>query len=99
MSKSAVSTSEIFEKAVSILTQCGAKRIAVFGSYARGDFEEGSDLDILVEFSETKSLLELVQIERELSEALGIKVDLLTERAISPYLIDRIRGEAKVIYG
>jgi hypothetical protein len=41
-----------------------------------------------VEFSERKSLPELVRIERELSEALGIKVDLLTEKSISPYLPD-----------
>jgi hypothetical protein len=39
-----------------------------------------------------------VRIERELSEILGIKVDLLTERFISPYLIDRIKKEMRVIY-
>jgi len=53
----------------------------------------------MVEFSERKSLLELVRIERELSEILGIKVDLLTEKSISPYLIDSIRKEMEVIYG
>ena len=58
-----------------------------------------SDIDILVEFSERKSLLDLVRIERELSEALSIKVDLLTEKSISPYLIDRIKSEMEVIYG
>jgi predicted nucleotidyltransferase len=52
-----------------------------------------------VEFSERKSLLEFVRIERELSEVLRIKVDLLTEKAISPYLIDPIRKEMEVIYG
>jgi hypothetical protein len=52
-----------------------------------------------VEFSERKSLLELVRIERELSEVLGIKVDLLTEKSISPYLIDTIREQMEVIYG
>jgi uncharacterized protein len=50
-----------------------------------------------VEFSETKGLLTLVRIERELSELLGVKVDLLTEESISPYLIDGIKKEAKVI--
>ena len=58
-----------------------------------------SDIDVLVEFSPRKSLLEFVRIERELSEALGIKVDLLTEKAISPYLIDDIKRQMKVIYG
>jgi len=71
----------------------------VFGSYVRDEEKPGSDIDILVEFSERKSLLELVRIERELSEFLGIKVDLLTEKSISPYLIDTIRGQMEVIYG
>ena len=51
-----------------------------------------------MEFSGRKSLLELVKIERELSEVLGIKVDLLTEKSISPYLIDTIKKEMEVIY-
>jgi len=38
-----------------------------------------------------------VKIERELSEATGVKVDLLTEKAISPYLIERIKSDAVVI--
>jgi len=45
-----------------------------------------------------KGLITFVGIENELSEILGIKVDLLTERSISPYLIDRIKKEAVVIY-
>jgi len=44
-----------------------------------------------VEFSERKSLLDLVGIEQELSDAVGMRVDLLTEKSISPYLIDRIK--------
>lgn len=89
---------EIFKKVVSILVKNGAKKVAVFGSYATREVKPESDIDILVEFSERKSLLELVRIERELSEALGIKVDLLTEKSISPYLVERIKKEAKVIY-
>ncbi|WP_200873614.1 nucleotidyltransferase family protein [Candidatus Magnetobacterium casense] len=48
-------------------------------------------LDILVEFSAKKTLFDIVGIEQELSETFGISVDLLTERAISPYLVDRIK--------
>ncbi len=89
---------ELFEKIVSILKGYEAKKIAVFGSYARSEASPESDIDILVEFSGRRSLLELVRIERELSEALDVKVDLLTEKSISPYLVERIRKEAKVIY-
>jgi len=72
--------------------------IGVFGSSARGDIREGSDIDLLVQFSRRKSLLDLVRLERELSEILGRKVDLLTEASISPYMIDGIKADLGVIY-
>lgn len=56
-----------------------------------------SDIDILAEFSEPKSLLTLVNLELELSDYLGAKVDLLTEKSISPHLIEGIKKEARVI--
>jgi hypothetical protein len=89
---------EIFEKIAQILKNRGAKKIAIFGSYVRGEEKPESDIDTIVEFSERKSLLDIVGIEQELSEALDIKVDLLTEKSISPYLIDRIKKEMVVIY-
>lgn len=72
--------------------------IGVFGSMARGEATESSDIDLLVKFSKRKSLLSLVKLEREISNALEMDVDLLTEAAISPYLRDRIKRELKVIY-
>ena len=90
---------ELFQKVVHILKQIGVRRIAVFGSYARGEEGPGSDIDIIVEFSRRKSLLDMVGIEQELSDELGRKVDLHTERSISPYLLDRITREMVVIYG
>ena len=72
--------------------------IGVFGSMARGEAGEESDIDLIVDFSKRKSLLSLVALERELSSALGRKVDLLTEAALSPYLHDRIMDELQVIY-
>lgn len=89
---------EMFDIIVRMLKNEGAKKISVFGSYVRGEEAPGSDIDVLVEFSDRKSLLELVRIERELSEKLGIKVDLLTEKSISPYLIDTIHKEMEVIF-
>ena len=77
---------KVIDKLVSILKKHGAKKIEIFGSYARGEQKETSDLDVIVEFEKRKSLLELVGIEQELEDALGIKVDLLTEASISPYL-------------
>jgi hypothetical protein len=93
-----IESNMISKKVTSILKRYGAKEISIFGSYARGEEKKTSDLDIIVEFSERKSLFDIVGIEQELSEALGIKVDLLTEKSISPYLIDRIKKEMVVIY-
>jgi predicted nucleotidyltransferase len=88
----------LFERVISILERHGVKKIAIFGSYARDEANPESDVDILVEFCNRKSLLDLVGIEQELADALGLNVDLLTEKSISPYLIDRIKREMKVIY-
>jgi len=89
----------MFEQIIRSLKEEGATMVAIFGSYARGEERPGSDVDVIVEFSERKSLLHLVRIERELCERLGTKVELLTEKSISPYLIDRVRDEMEVIYG
>ncbi|MGB2842307.1 MAG: nucleotidyltransferase family protein [Halobacteriota archaeon] len=86
---------KLFKKIVSILMRYGAKKIAIFGSYARGEESPGSDVDILVEFLERRSLLDLVGIEQELSDALGVKADLLTEKSISPYLNYRIKNKRR----
>ncbi len=58
------------------------ERIGIFGSYAREEQTKGSDIDILVSFKETISLFDLVRIHQELSDLLGIKVDLVTEGAL-----------------
>ena len=93
-----MTNAQIENTLISILKKHDAVRIGIFGSRARGDDRPGSDLDVLVDFNKSKSLLALVSIEQELSEILGIKVDLLTEGAISPHLIDRIKAELKVVY-
>ena len=58
-------------------------RIGIFGSYARNEQTEGSDIDILVKFKKGITLLQLIRLENELSEKLGIKVDLVTEGALT----------------
>jgi predicted nucleotidyltransferase len=84
---------------IDICRQHDVSMIGIFGSMARGESKKKSDIDLIVRFSKRKSLLDVVRLERELSEALGRKVDLLTEGALSPYLRDRILKEMKVLYG
>jgi len=88
---------DLKNKILSTLERYDADRIGIFGSYAREEANEESDLDLLVHFKNNKSLLTLVRIERELTEITGIKVDLLTEQSVSPYLINNIKSELKVI--
>ncbi|MBW2989461.1 nucleotidyltransferase family protein [Candidatus Woesearchaeota archaeon] len=81
------------------LKKQGVKKIALFGSYARNNETPKSDVDILVEFKRKKSLLELIRIERELSEKSGVKIDLLTTKSVNPLIADSIKKEMRVIYG
>ncbi len=61
-------------------------KVAIFGSYSRGENRDGSDLDVLVFLNDSHkvSLLDLAGVELDLSDALGIKVDLVTERSLNP---------------
>jgi hypothetical protein len=86
------------EKLIDICRKNDVTRIGIFGSFVRGEATDQSDIDVLVAFARPKSLLAFVALERDLSAALGRKVDLLTEAAISPYLRDRIKKELVVIY-
>jgi len=60
------------------------KELGIFGSYVRGEENEESDLDILVEFYETPSLLKFINLENYLSDLLGRKVDLVMKKALKP---------------
>ncbi len=73
-------------------------RASIFGSYARGDASQTSDLDLLVEFEPSISLLTFVRYKRELEKLLGKKVDLLTPASISPYIFPKIQKDLKLIY-
>ncbi|HBB65210.1 MAG TPA: nucleotidyltransferase [Candidatus Vogelbacteria bacterium] len=73
----------------------GVKEIGVFGSYARGDNDENSDIDIVVDLQKPLGL-QFFSLERHLEEYLGRKVDLATKKAIKPYIRERIL--AQIIY-
>ena len=60
--------------------------VGVFGSYARGQQKKRSDLDILIDFNHRVNLLELIELENELSKKLGVKVDLVTARSLHEQL-------------
>jgi len=72
----------------------GARHVRVFGSIARGEATTTSDVDFLVNMDPGRSFLDLCALGDDLEDLLGRKVDLVTEPAISPFLRDRILGEA-----
>ena len=72
----------------------GAYNVRVFGSVARGDDGEKSDVDFLVGMEDGRSLFDLGGLLVDLEELLGRKVDLVEDGGISPYLKDRILKEA-----
>ncbi len=72
------------------------EKIGIFGSYLRGEQGRRSDLDILVEFSETIGLLKFIELEHFLSQELGLKVDLIMKEALKPRLKEGILRE--VVY-
>jgi predicted nucleotidyltransferase len=94
-----VNVEELGRRIIPVLRRFGVKRASLFGSSARGEEGEGSDIDIVVEFDVGKSLLDLAGLKIELEEALGRKVDVLTYNSIHPLLRDRILKEQKPIPG
>lgn len=71
--------------------------LGVFGSYVRGEQKEGSDLDVLVEFRETPTLLEIVGLQDRLSDLLGVKVDLVLRDSLKPRIGERILEEVVIL--
>lgn len=73
------------------------KTIGVFGSYVRGEQTKKSDVDILVEFEEPIGLFEFMDLEEELSKLLGVKVDLVSKKALKPHIGERILQEVIIV--
>ena len=72
----------------------GARNIRVFGSVARGEADEKSDIDFLVEMEPDRSLFDLGGLLMDLQEVLGRDVDVVTERGLNPRIRDRVLREA-----
>lgn len=77
-----------------LLEQFKVKSLSIFGSVARGEARDDSDIDILVEFSGPIGLLEFVRLKRLLGTLLGSRVDLVTAGALKKQLREKILAEA-----
>ena len=72
----------------------GAGNVRVFGSLARGEGVEASDLDLLVTLENGRSLLDIVGLKQDIEDLIHRPVDVVTERALSPYIRERVLSEA-----
>ena len=82
------------EQILAIAELHGAREVRVFGSVARGEATPTSDLDLLLEMGEERSLLDIIAIKQDLEEFLGCRVHVVTEAAVSPYLREKVLREA-----
>ena len=82
------------EHIISIAARHGAKNIRVFGSIARGEASETSDVDFLIDLEPGRTLFDLIGFLQDLEEFLGKKVDVVTEDSIYWLLRRRIVKEA-----
>ncbi len=81
-------------------TQYKVKSLGIFGSYIRGEADEDSDIDLLVDLEEGEvplSLLEFIALENRLSDLLGAKVDLVERSALKPAIGRRILEEVETV--
>ncbi|SHN87923.1 nucleotidyltransferase family protein [Desulfitobacterium chlororespirans] len=81
-----------------VAKQYGVERVVLFGSYARGEAEPGSDIDLRIDRGRIEDYFELAGLRLELEEKLNAKVDLLTTGSLSDSFLQRIRGEEVLLY-
>jgi predicted nucleotidyltransferase len=76
------------------------KWLAIFGSYVTGEAKETSDVDVLIDFTDDAHVgfFKYVRIRRNLSEMLGLEVDMVTPQALSKYIKQQILEQAETVY-
>ena len=90
--------SDIRSAAADLGKRYGAERIYLFGSYARGDADSGSDVDLRIDKGRIRGLFALSGLRLALEDRLGVEVDLLTSDSLDGEFLDRIRNEEVLLY-
>jgi len=91
---------DIEEKLVKICEENDIVFMAIFGSFVRGEQKKKSDIDIAIKYADgkRKSLFDLVELQEKLKKLFGRKVDIGEFDSISPYIIDYVKKEMRIIY-
>lgn len=75
----------------------GVEDVRVFGSVARGDATDSSDIDLLVRLQKGRSLLDLIGFKQDVEELLGVEVDVVTEGGLDETIREEVMAEAIAI--
>lgn len=84
---------------INVMKPYKPKKIGIFGSFARGDNSEKSDIDILYQFEEPISLFQKFKIQELLEKQLNFNIDFVSEKYLHPLLRENILKDLKIIYG
>ncbi len=93
---------EVKKKILPLILPYGVKRVAIFGSFVRGEESSQSDIDLLITLKPAGERppigLKWFGLEEDLSRVLGRKVDLISDKALSPYIRPYVQEEMVVLY-
>jgi predicted nucleotidyltransferase len=92
------SISEIKEAAVPIAVEYGVNKLALFGSYARGEQTEASDIDFVIDKGDIVGLIKMCEFNSALEDKFGVHVDVLTYNALRGSLIEDALSDEVVLY-
>ena len=82
------------DEILSIAAKHGAYNVRLFGSVVRGETTDMSDIDLLVDFEEGRSLFDLIALKQDLEDMLGREVDVVTNEALHWYIREQVMNEA-----
>ncbi len=89
---------EIYQNILPFVDEYGIKRVGVFGSFARGEATESSDIDLVFDFQKDFGLLALSGLKIALEEKLDKKIDIVEFSSLDPSLAESIKDEVIMIY-
>jgi len=93
-----MSLKQLQKQIVPILKKSQVKKAAIFGSFARGEANKKSDIDILIQFQGKKDLFDLIELKLKIEDQLKRKIHILTYNSLHPLLKDRILKEQILIF-
>jgi predicted nucleotidyltransferase len=93
-----MSREEIISKIKVFFIDKPISKAYLFGSYARNEQTQESDVDILVDFEKQANLFDLIRLQQNLSELLELKVDLLSSKGVSKFVKPHIEQDKVLIY-